>query len=349
MSIETSAWAKRQRTGSPANRAVLVELANWANPDGEVQFRRIADIAQACEMSERQAQRIIKKLETRAEDGGLELIVRVCVFSDKGAQKANAFRLVGYKREGDNMSPPQGDKMTPPGVTKRHRGGDMDVTGGGDTDVTPYKELDLEPYTPPTPPRGRKSRFPLPDDWQAPALADLPEAAQLAAAAWPAGAYAAQAEAFGAYHRGKGSVAADWNALWVAWIAKNHAEVMRNAGKAAAYTGPRLVSTAPHAKALARPASRPTPAKAREDDRSAALHQSLREILGDLAWERWFAPAALLFTDPGLTVVAGTQTQRERIESDYAGRIAQALDTLGWGRDWVRFDVQAQRQSRASP
>ena len=63
MSIETIAWAKRQICGCPFAKAVLIELANWSRADGICEFRKVSDIANVTEVSERTVQRALKRLE----------------------------------------------------------------------------------------------------------------------------------------------------------------------------------------------------------------------------------------------------------------------------------------------
>jgi hypothetical protein len=330
MSIETIGWAKRQRTGNPATRAVLVELANWANPTGLVEFRRISDIADACEMSERTAQRHINRLELPVDQGGLGLIERVNKYSDRGAQKANGFRLVGYARGGDNLTRQGGDNSSPPRVTDRHRGGDTGVTPGGDNGVTPINELDLElDSLSPARERSGRASAPIPVDWVLPAEEDLSEPIAVLARQWPPGAYRSEGEAFRLHWRGRGARRADWTALWAARVQERHETVMRQA-KAGIVFG----ACSAGAPVETRPA---VAAKRREDVRSADLHEALIERLGTAVWEQWFQPAALVFDDCGLVVVAPSAFHRSQLENQHGRDVDAALSALGIGMDWVKF------------
>ncbi len=106
MSIEAMDWAKQQKCGSPSVKAVLMEIANWTNPEGRAEFRVVRDIAKVVEMSERNVQRIISKLETAREDGGLGLLKRVPIYGESGVQRANGFVLVGFAGRVTSCHPP---------------------------------------------------------------------------------------------------------------------------------------------------------------------------------------------------------------------------------------------------
>jgi hypothetical protein len=330
MSIETMTWAKRQVCGCTSVKAVLMELANWARADGICEFRRVGDIAVAVETSDRTVQRALNYLEAPKNEGGLGLIRRLRRRRKDGGQQANCFELVGYIYGGDIMAPP-GDKLSPRGC--------HGVGGGGDTHVTPYIEIDKEKKeSPHSPPRARSANAAIPGDWKPLAIGDLPEAARTQAIQWPGGAYAAQAEAFHQYWLGKGARRANWDALWAARIQTIHSTVMPASHRGAgifARQGALSVGQS-CASQLSSVASQQA-----EDGRSARLRALLRPQVPEPIWARYFAPAAFLFDDDGLKVIAPTPATCAWIESNYARAIRTLADQIVPGDPWVRFDVAA--------
>lgn len=342
MSIEAMDWAKQQRCGSPSVKAVLMEIANWTNPEGRAEFRVVRDIARVVEMSERNVQRIISKLETSREDGGLGLLRRVPIYGESGVQRANGFVLVGFAGRVTSCHPAprsrrkgEGDKLSSTGATDCHREGDTHVTGEGDAGVTPYQDHDLDKdNTPPTPlPGAERVRRPLPiaADWVCPPIAALPAEIAALAAQWPKGAYEAEGVAFAQYWRGNGRRRADWNAQWAARVQARHAAVTRDAKAgvifgAGAFTAEDL-----------RQAAEPVKAQKREDDRSAELRAMLEAVMEPADYATWLAGSALLFEDCGLVVVARSSFSAAEIEKRHRREIEQALAGLGRGVDFMRF------------
>jgi hypothetical protein len=121
MSSETIAWAKEQVCGNPVTKAVLMEIANWARPNGVCEYLSIRRIAEVVEVSVRTVQRHIALLESPdLTRGGLGLIRRIERYREDGGRAANCFELVGYQpplslivRPRGNPTPPH-DKLSPP-------------------------------------------------------------------------------------------------------------------------------------------------------------------------------------------------------------------------------------------
>jgi hypothetical protein len=143
MSSETIAWAKEQACGNPVTKAVLMEIANWARPNGVCEYLSVKRIAEVVEVSMRTVQRHIALLESPdATRGGLGLIRRIERYRENGGQDANCFELVGYQPPlslgarpcgnltppHDNLSPPP-DKLTGAPLTNCHRPPDTRVRG----------------------------------------------------------------------------------------------------------------------------------------------------------------------------------------------------------------------------
>ncbi|HWU03152.1 MAG TPA: DnaA N-terminal domain-containing protein, partial [Novosphingobium sp.] len=136
------------------------------------------------------------------------------------------------------------------------------------------------------------------------------------------------------YHRRNGSRRADWAALWAAWVARNHEAVMRQAK--AGLGAPTAPTAQPGPAAPIEHAG----AKRHETARSAELHDALREMLGRDLWAAWIEPAALLFHDDGLRVVATSAFRRDQIEDRHLAAIRDALSVIGAGVDWVKVESE---------
>lgn len=345
MSAETSAWAKEQTCGDRTVKAVLREIANWARPDGVVEFLHVKRIAGVIEVSTRTVQRAIAQLEepTLECPGRLGLIRRVERFRDDGGQGACGFILLGYQ-------PPIGitprDKMSPPHDTGVTLPRDK-MSGDG---VTPTSPLKRDKILPPSEPKGSEAptddlkdqdqgekggqRLPsppspsdkphrLPDDWALPALSDLGDKSGALAQLWPSGAYEAVAEQFRLHWLAAAGPTArkhNWDAAWAKWVITEHDKIMR-----AAKAGTNFAPAAPAKTALDRAAQAPVAAKATEDDRSAIMHNLLERDLGERTYAKWIKAAAITFDEEGAILIFATDFQRSYVETNLGQRIAVAL------------------------
>jgi hypothetical protein len=75
---------------------------------------------------------------------------------------------------------------------------------------------------------GGSSQGYLPEGWTPPPVTELPPAASACAALWSAASYAAHAEAFVGYWRGRRGRNADWRATWANRVVAIHGLVMRD-------------------------------------------------------------------------------------------------------------------------
>jgi hypothetical protein len=340
MSIETVAWAKLQRCGCPYAKAVLLELANWARPDGICQFRRVRDIAFVVELSERTVQRVLVRLEDNTpadraanKKEGLNFIRRVESFRADGGQQANGFVLVGYIRGGDYQASPRGE--TPHGGRPSDRGGD-------DSAVTPKIDIESEKKDSPKPPPTCKQV--IASDWIVPAISNLPAKAKAAASEWPSGAYESEAEAFHQHWIGTGQRRADWMALWASRVLAQHTSIIR-----AAKSGIRFPATASQAEVrrLVLVPLQPVHSKSFEDERSERLRQLLRQKVNEQSWDRLFEPAAFLFDLPGVKVVVGNTLAQEELESRYLRMVQATAQFIDPEVTWVSFDTEQSQLRRA--
>ncbi|SKB27027.1 hypothetical protein [Sphingopyxis flava] len=337
MSSETSAWAKEQVCGDRTVKAVLREIANWARPDGLVEFLSVKRIAAVIEVSPRTVQRCIAQLEepTLEHPGRLGLLRRVERFREDGGQSACGFVLLGYQPPmgvvpRDNLSPPP-DTMSPPPPDKM----------SGDP-VTPVSPLKRDKILPPSEPNGseaptaknddsgeldgaapRPKAHPLPEDWTAPPLRELGDVSRGLVMQWPSGAYETVAEQFRmhwAAASGRTSRKTNWAAAWAKWLITEHDRVMR-----AARAGTSFSSSAPATPLGPPPEQAPVAAKAAEDDRSAIVHNLLERALGSRTYARWIKPAAITFDDGGAVLTFSSDFQKSYAETNLGPAIAVAL------------------------
>ena len=337
MSIETIAWAKEQRCGCPYAKAVLLELANWARPDGVCQFRRVRDIAFVVELSERTIQRVLLRLEDNTpadtetqKKAGLNLIRRVESYRADGGQQANSFLLVGYSRQGDRQSPPK-DKASP--------GGCLSDGGGDDSAVAPQEEIEYKKKDfPIAPPAARRVRQQIAVDRTAPPPEQLPSIAQALVSQWPSGAYEAEADAFFQYSMGTGERNADWNALWVSKVQTQHAAMMR-AAKAGIRYPAKEATIAPR---ITKPLL-PVNARSQEDARSIRLRELLRTRFDQQSWASLFEPSAFVFDVPGLKVVVNSTLAQEELETRYPSMMRSAAQLVEPETRWIRVEAEPRK------
>jgi hypothetical protein len=326
-------WAKAQDIKGATVKGVFVELAAWAGADGFCKFRRVRDLARSLGVTERSVQRALKRLETPTSEGGLGLIQRVLHHRMDGAQLANGFVLLTWVSAAEGL---QRDILS--------SGGCQIGGGGGVVSVTPYLEIDFKKEeSPHSSPASQRARLAMPPDWQVPLVTDLPTLTRALANQWPNGAYATQGEAFHQKALGNGLRRADWNACWAYHVQAVHAEVMR-----AAKAGVVFVAPARSANRLS-PPPKPVLAQAREDVRSARLRKVLQSRLSPSNWERFFAPSAYVFDDPGLKVIATTYAIRDWLETNYSEGLKLAARTVSPDMRWVTFEVEARSGLRLVP
>jgi hypothetical protein len=102
----------------------------------------------------------------------------------------------------------------------------------------------------------------------------------------------------------------------------------------------------PIGRCIASAPQRPVTDKARENEQSAAIHAKLKLNLGENTYNELFANVALIYDDPGITVIVGSKFHESRIEEQFQPKIlATARAILGPNVRWVR--VQAERLGRA--
>lgn len=353
MSREVETWARKQRTGDPVTKAVLVAVANWANPFGEECFPSIKRLAEDVEVSERTVQRHIIRLEEMA------LLQRVERVRKDGSRSSNGFVFPGYEpprvshrtpAPPVNLSPP-GDNLTPPPDTDV-TGPRQDDTRGGDTGDTPYKP-DFLPLPPavanapadplaggaaavgdqPVSKKERKRGERLPDDWTPPPVESLSAAVQRVVAQWPDGAYAFVAAGFVAHWTAESGYRAsklDWKAAWTKWLCGESARIL-----AAARAGIDFQAELRNVQICRRADPLGAALEARQGEECAvggAIRKALREQCGERTYDGWLRATLIVVgrNPPVVTMLTQSAFMRdwiathftERIQSIAAGRLS---------------------------
>ena len=331
MSWEVELWVKRQKTGNPVLKAVLLSIGNWIDPQNNWQVVSIRRLADETEVSERTVQRHIATL---IDLGFLEREERQ---RPGGGSGWNAYRMRGYSPvrvssvEPDRPSPPapdavkRGDNLTPPGC--------QPVTGGGDTAVTPILKKDtLPPSSNDDAPQGaaagnasraeradRGTR--LPADWEPPALADLPAASRSVASGWPRGAYQMVAEQFRCHWHGRadrGCRKKDWGKAWQEWLLKAPRDVAawQRAGVDFAAMVPAT------AEVIDQQAGKVG------CERVHAIRNAVLGMIGERTFAAWIRPMDMMIDGPRLVIATASRFQLDWVRNHFSSHISSAAQGL---------------------
>lgn len=191
-------------------------------------------------------------------------------------------------------------------------------------------------------PRGTR----LPEDWSPPPIDALPDMARQLVQDWPSGAYEAVCETFRCHWLSETrpiGCKSDWDAALGKWLINDHAKIMRDAKAGVSFARiaqPRNTASGSAAATATKPAGQPVKGKARENEKSAALHEAVRLAVGEAPYAQWLANVAILHDAPGVIVLAGSEFQRSWIDERFQARILEsARRVLGSGVRWVRVIV----------
>jgi DNA-binding transcriptional ArsR family regulator len=339
MSWDTEQWARKQRTGDPVTKSVLVGIANWMNPRGDechVSIRRLAD---ECEVSPRTVQRHILRLEE------IGLVERSERQREDGGQGWSGFRFPTYKpekvshvdppvnlsRPRDNLSYPH-DRVSCP-HDNLTQGVCHLCHGEGDTAVTPESE-ERNRLKPPLPPEGdgevkakRDRGERISEMWHPPTIDEIPDAAKAKVRQWPDGAYEAEGEAFRDYWLGEGRAGArkmDWNRTWYNRITEVTARVLRDAKAGVRFDPP--------APANNSASVRPMLDTSGECDEARAIRAWIAKAIPRAEFSIWFEPSRLDVDGSTLTVTAPSEMMSSYHRSNFDVPIRRALAAvLGQG------------------
>lgn len=87
--------------------------------------------------------------------------------------------------------------------------------------------------------------------------------------------------------------------------------------------------------------STPVAAKAREDERSLTMHAALKASIGEEAWRDCFECAAMVFDEPGATVIIADPCRRQMLEERFENALlGAARRAFGPNVRWVRVRVE---------
>lgn len=354
MSWETQAWAGKQRPGSASAKLVLLGLASCADAN----HCAFPSVQWLCDFSDLNRKTVIAALQ-RLEEGMFPLI------EDTGERRGRTAQVKVYRlaaaANGATGDPASESVPKAEQFQKRNSSGSSPKQSQK-RDTEPVSNL-LPPLTAkavktPAPDLNDRSKGDqagsvgaagkrlargtrLPDDWTPPSSDQLPPLPRKLVQQWPSGAYEAVCETFRCHwHSETRSVGCkrDWDAALAKWLISDHAKIMRDAKAGVSFA--HLAPASPSAPAATKPA-RPVAAKAKEDQRSEAMHAAIRRELGAAIYDKWFATSALIHDAPGVTVVVASEFQRSWIEDRFQPKImAAARAVLGSGVRWVRFNVE---------
>ena len=212
---------------------------------------------------------------------------------------------------------------------------------------------DTEPFLEPLPPSspdgedtpaaGCEDGFAEGSLWEPPATGALGPKTRALVGQWPPGAFEAVCETFRLHWQAEGTAKARKRlaskAALEAWLIKDHAKIMRDAKAGVSFAG--LVPAISSRGKTFTQSIRPVAAKAKEDERSSAVHAALRHDLGAQIYDHWIAPAAVIADDDGVTLIAASEFARSWIEDRFRSKIAEAARAmLGPGAQRVRVEVE---------
>lgn len=355
MSWETQSWAAKQRPGSASAKLVLLGLASCADAN----HCAFPSIQWLCDFSDLNRKTVIAALQ-RLEDGMFPLI------EDTGERRGRTGQVKVYRLAAASAgasSDPASETVPKAEQFQKRNSSGSGSKQSQKRDTEPVSNL-LPPLTAkavktPAPdfdhgsegdepakagPAGKRAArgTRLPEDWTAPSVDQLQPMARKLVEQWPSGAYQAVCETFRCHwHSETRSIGCkrDWDAALAKWLINDHSKIMRDAKAGVSFA--HLAPARPASDAPARQIMRPVAAKAKEDERSKAIHAALRRDLGAQLYDQWIMNAALIHDAPGVTVIAGSEFVRSWIEDRFQQKIMTAARAvLGSGVRWVRFYVE---------
>lgn len=372
MSWETQSWAAKQRPGSASAKLVLLGLASCADANHCAH----PSIDWLCEFGDLNRKTVIAALQ-RLEEGMFPLI------EDTGARRGRTGQVKVYRLAANAAGAGADPKSETVPKSEQYQNRNSSAFGRKQ-----YQKRDTEPFREPIPPlsadadktpaadfddrdqgkdqagagqaapakreqpdpgkrQARGTR--LPEDWSPPPIADLPPLARKLVEQWPAGAYEAVCETFRLHwHSETRAIGCkrDWTAALGKWLISDHAKIMRDAKAGVSFA--HLAPARPAAGTKAAQPRRPVSAKAREDERSAAMHAALRRDMGDQLYQTWIEGSAMIHDAPGVIVIVASEFQRSWIEDRFQQKVqAAARAVMGSGVRWVRFQVEQQQEGQA--
>jgi hypothetical protein len=354
--------AYSRKLGSMARMAVMGLMADKASDDGTGIYASKQTMADELDTSKQTVIATIKSLVAdgllievgqRKSPNGFTVEYAIVVRALLGLPLVHAHRARGSSlftgqaaspvkqvdATGQAASPHQSSSLTQtplkPSETQGRRASAPDPTP--DFDNENEEELPAGVELPA--PKVTVKPHPLPKNWTPPPIDALPPQAVTLIRQWPSGAYEAVSECFRLHWLSSGRRKLNWPDAHAKWLMDDHGKVMRDAK-----AGVSFAALAPAAQDAIGPVDlAPTPAKARENHHSAAVHAALHEISAYRA--RRLACCALLIADEGdefgLTVITPSEFQRTWLESNCRPALVSATETaIGALPAWVKFEVE---------
>jgi len=202
VSFDALSWAAKQRPGNLAAKMVLLALANWAD-DGGCAYPSTAAIAEFGDMDHKTATAALDRLIA------LELV------TDTGEREGRTRQIKVYQLNLSSLPKTEAYQKRKPPVSSvkapQKRGTDTVRDTGSEAKASSHTGKHF-----------------LPDDWELPAITDLPPQARACAEQWTAASYATHGEAFIGYWRTTRRKMADWRLTWANRIVALHGQVMRD-------------------------------------------------------------------------------------------------------------------------
>lgn len=202
MSFDALHWAAKQRPGNLAAKMVLLALANWAD-EGGCAYPSTAAIAEFGDMDHKTATTALDRLVT------LGLVI------DTGEREGRTKQIKVYKLNLESLPKTESSQKRKPSVSS----GKAPQKRGTDTVKDTGSEAKASSHT---------AKHLIPDDWELPAVADLPPQARACAEQWTSASYATHGEAFIGFWRSSRRKMADWRLTWGNRIVALHSQVMRD-------------------------------------------------------------------------------------------------------------------------
>jgi len=222
MSFQALGWAVDQRPKRPADKLLLLGLADRHNTENRLSWPSIAWLA---EFSGLNRKTVIAGLNRLQEEGFI---------ADSGLRAGKTKQIIVYKLAFDSghVSVSQGDAKTnsPKNGTLPEKGPTFSDKGSQKWDTEPIKE----PTSQKASPSSRvapKRKHGCPDDfWPAPAEGTV--TAEKTAEIDRAGpkALKTEVERFVAYHQAKGNKYVDWQRCWTTWVTREWKNGNGNSG-----------------------------------------------------------------------------------------------------------------------
>lgn len=363
MSWETQSWAAKQRPGSASAKLVLLGLASCADANHCAH----PSVQWLCDFSDLNRKTVIMALQ-RLEDGMFPMIEdtgrRVGRTGQVKVYRINAAKAAGASADPASEAVPKAEPFQ-----KRNSSG-SGVKQSQKRDTEPFLEpiplsSSSDDEAPPLPfgdaegngdlpagaggdlggasapdgtkaGEGRGKR--LPDDWTPPPPGELSPVARQLVEQWPSGAYQAVCETFRLHWASETRAIGrkrDWGAALAKWLITDHPKVMRDAKAGVSFA--RLAPQSP-ASAVANPVK----ARAREDQRSAAVRDLLKQHVGERTYQAWLDPVALIVgTRCELVIVSASSFVSDWLRQHFEqALIGAARRVIGSSFGGLKFEIE---------